>query len=289
MRRTRPGQFGVDVCRSSAAILEVTNRRSAVLLCVIAAVFLCNFTGGCSSWSLQAGEDRASFEEMLSAPYDEARLKESLTLDVLPRIQRSRGELAPYFMGAELLSQSENVIASSGQAEDGRRIWFNMAAFHEFRLNVIRKYFFVADDTGPTFRGKSRRGLRFDCEMVLPDDVSGKSYAGESARQIALIRYVLENLHKDIEGLGVRNDARGQNDKTLTVCGMLINQTFEIILRELESSPALAAKLSGTDGIELDHITFDKGKVKMVSGGDTVAVRIHFGVFAAPNGIVNSK
>ncbi|MHC4170536.1 MAG: hypothetical protein ACYSWQ_26650 [Planctomycetota bacterium] len=245
-------------------------------------MFLCSFTGGCSSWSLQAGAEQPSFEEMLSAPYDETRLKESVTLDVLPRIQRSQGELAPYFTGAELLSQSENVVASSGQAEDGRRIWFNMAAFHEFRLNVIRKYFFVVDDTGPTLSGKPRCGLRFDCEMALPDDVSGKSYADESARQIALLRYVLENLHKDIEGLDVRTDARGQNDKTLTVCGMLINQTFEIILRELESSPALAAKLSGAGGVELDHITFDKGAVRMAADGETVAIRIRFGIFAPP-------
>ena len=282
MRWTRPGQFGVDVCRRSVVILEVMYHRLAVLLCVIAAVFLCSFTGGCSSWSFQAGAEQPSFEQMLSAPYDQTRLKESLTLDVLPRIQRSQGELAPYFMGAELLSQSENVVASSGQAEDGRRIWFNMAAFHEFRLNVIRKYFFVVDDTGPTLRGRSRRGLRFDCEMVLPDEVSGKSCADENARQIAIVKYILESLHKDIKGLDVRTDARGQNDKTLSVCGMLINQTFEIILRELDSSPALAAKLSEADGVELDHITFDKGRVRMVSSGDTAAMRIHFGIFATP-------
>ena len=61
------------------------------------------------------------------------------------------------------------------------------------------------------------------------------------------MEYILGNLHKDIKGLDVRPDARGQNDKTLAVCGMLINQTFEIILRELDSSPALAAKLSGAD------------------------------------------
>ncbi len=261
----------VDVCR-----------RSAALLCVYAAVFLCNFTGGCSSWSLRAGAEQPSFEVLLSAPYDETRLKQSLTLDVLPRIQRAKGELAPHFMGAELLSQSENVVASSGQSEDGRRLWFNMFAFHEFRLNVIRKYFFVADDTGPTLSGKSRRGLRFDCEMVLPDDVSGAPDADENRRQVTILEHVLRNLHKDIKGLDVREDAAGQNDKTLSVCGMLINQTFEIILRELDSSPALAAKLSGPDGVDLDHITFDRGKVRMVAGGDTVAIRIHFGILVPP-------
>jgi hypothetical protein len=157
-----------------------------------------------------------------------------------------------------------------------------MAAFHEFRLNVIRKYFFVADDTGPTLSGKSRRGLRFDCEMVLPDELSGQSDMAGNARQVAILRYILESLHKDMRGLDVQAGAQGQNDKTLSVCGMLINQTFEIMLRELGGSTALAPKLSGADGIELDHITFDKGAVRMVVGGDTAAIRVHFGIFAPP-------
>jgi hypothetical protein len=239
-----------------------------------------NFTGGCSSWFLRTGAEQPSFEQMLSAPYDGIKLKESLTLDVLPRIRRSSGELAPHFMGAELLSQSDNVVASSGQTEDGRRMWFNMAAFHEFRLNVIRKYFFVADDTGPTFRGKSRRGFRFDCELVLPNEVLDKSFADENARQITLLRYVLEHLHEDMNGFST--SATGQNDKTLKICTMLVNQTFGLILRKLDGSPALAAELSGAEGIELDHITFDKGKVRMVASDDTIALRICFGIFAPP-------
>ena len=249
-------------------------------MCGLAVLLLCSFTGGCSSWSARSGAKQPSFEDLLSAPYDGARLKKSLTLDVLGKIHRSQGELAPYSMGAELLSQSDNVIASSGQSEDGRRIWFNMVAFHEFRLNVIRKYFFMADDTGPTLRGRSRRGLRFDCAMVLPDELLEKSYADDSARQIAVLRHILENLHKDINELGA--GATGHNDKTLTVCGMLMNQTFEMILSRLDRSPAMVAALSQADGVQFDHITFDKGRVRMVAGGDTAAVKILFGVLAPP-------
>ena len=249
-------------------------------MCGLAVVGLCGFTGGCLAWSARTGAKHPSFEEMLSAPYDGAKLKKSLTLDVFGKIHRSKGELAPYFMGAELLSQSDNVVASSGQSEDGRRTWFNMVAFHEFRLNVVRKYFFVVDDTGPTLRGKSRRGLRFDCAMVLPNEMLQKSYADDSARQIAVLKYILENLHKDINQLGA--GATGQTDKRLNVCGMLMNQTFEMILRRLDSSPAMVAALSQADGVEFDHITFDKGRVRMVAGGDTAAVKILFGVFAPP-------
>jgi hypothetical protein len=247
-------------------------------LCGLTILGLFSFTGGCSSWSSQTGAEQLSFEDMLSAPYDGAKLNKSLTLDVLPRIHRSQGELAPYFMGAELLSQSDNVVASSAQSEDGRRIWFNMVAFHEFRLNVIRKYFFVVDDTEPSLRGKSRRGLRFDCAMVLPDEMLEESYADENARQTAALRYALEHLHEDMNGFGV--GATGQNDKTLNVSAMLINQTFEMILRGLDNSPATVAALSRAQGVEFDHIMFDKGTVRMVTGGNTVAVKILFGIFA---------
>jgi len=251
-------------------------------LCGLAVLGQWVFTGGCSFWSARSGAAQPSFEDVLSAPYDGTRLKKSLTLDVLGKIHREQGELAPYSMGAELLSQSDNVIASSGQSEDGRKIWFNMVAFHEFRLDVVRKYFFVADDTGPTLRGKSRRGLRFDCAMVLPNELLEKSYADENARQIAVLRHTLENLHKDINELGAGAGATGHNDKMLTVCEMLINQTFELILRRLDSSPAMVAALSQADGVQFDHITFDKGRVRMVAGGDTAAVKILFGVFAPP-------
>jgi hypothetical protein len=217
---------------------------------------------------------------MLSAPYDGANLKTSLTLDVLGKIHRSQGELAPHFMGAELLSQSDNVVASSARTGDGQRIWFNMVAFHEFRLNVIRKYFFVADDRSATLRAKARRGLRFDCAVVLPNEMIEKSYADDRARQIAVLKYIRESLGRDLDELGA--GATGQNDNALNVCGLLLNQTFEMILRRVDNSPAVAAALSQPNGLEFDHITFDKGTVRMVAGGDTAAVKILFGAFTPP-------
>jgi len=44
----------------------------------------------------------------------------------------------------------------------------------------------------------------------------------------------------------------------------------------------VVAALSQPDGLKFDHITFDKGTVRMVAGGDTAAVKILFGVFAPP-------
>jgi hypothetical protein len=112
----------------------------------------------------------------------------------------------------------------------------------------------------------------------LPKEVLEKSYADENARQIAALRYALEHLHEDMNGLG--GGPTGQSDKTLNVCGMLVNQTFGMILRRVDSFPAMAAGLSQAEGVEFDHITFNKGTVRMVTGGDTVAVKILFGIFA---------
>lgn len=288
MRRTRPGRLAIapqgvpygTAGRRSTETSRISNHRSAILLYSLAALFLCVLAGGCSAGSLRGEAQEPSFEDRLSAPYNQTELKKSMTLDVLPKIQRLPGELAPHFMGAEVLSHNENVAASSGLSEDGHKIWFNMVAFHEFRLNVLRKYFFVVDDTAPGLRGKSGRGLRFDCEMVLGEEVLGKSYAHENAKRIALLRYALENLRNDISKVGPDVGAPGRKDKTLSVCGMLMNQTFEMILRKLDTSPALAMGLGDAGGAQFDHITFDEGKVRLVAEGDIFAVKIRFGAFS---------
>ncbi len=288
MRRIGPGQFAIapqgvpygTVCRRFSEISKISNHNLAIFLCGFAIMLLCTLAAGCSAGSLRGEAQEPSFEDRLSAPYDHAVLQKSLTLDVLPKIQRLQGELAPHFMGAEVLSHNENVAASSGLSEDGHRIWFNMVAFHDFRLNVLRKYFFVVDDTAPGLRGKSSRGLRFDCEMGLGEEVPGGAYANENARRTALLGYALENLRNDISKVGPDAGAPGRKDKTLSVCGMLMNQTFEMILRKLDTSPALAMGLSDAGGVQFDHITFDKGKVRLVAEGDIVAVKIRFGAFS---------
>ena len=55
----------------------------------------------------------------------------------------------------------------------------------------------------------------------------------------------------------------------LDVCGMLINQTLELILVKLDSVPVLVTKLDSSDGVDFDHISFGKGKVRMIIKDDT--------------------
>lgn len=283
MRWTKSGQFVVADCRFPIKNSKISNRKSVILVCCVGILLLGTLPVGCSSVSPQGQRPRleSSYEyEKLSAPYDRTELKKSLTLDVLPGIQRSQDKLGSGFEGTELLSHSESVVASLGQRKDGYKTWFNMVTFHEYKMNVIRKYYFEVEDEAEGFQIRPKRALRFDCEMVLEKEVLDGSDAAENARQIAILRHVLDNLREDIDELDADADAPGQSNKMLNVCGMLINQTFEMILLKLDSSSVLATRLGQADGIEFDHISFGKGKIRMVVVDDTVAVKIRLGAFA---------
>ena len=204
----------------------------------------------------------------LSATYDQTIINKSMTLDVLPRIQASKNEL---------LSQSESVVASLGQDKNGYKTWFNMVAFHEYSLTAIRKYFFVVDEKG---RARPGQSLRFDCQMALAKDLPGRDRTAENTRQIAILRRVLDNLRKDIGELGENIDAPGRVNGTLDVCKMLIQQVLDTILLKLEDSPGLATKLSDPAGVEFDHLSFDKGKIRMVVENDIATVKIRLGAIA---------
>ena len=282
MRPNVPSQSAISGFRDSTANFRIGNRRLTIAVCCYAGLFLGILLAGCSALSSSATSQSRQLSEQqeLSAPYDLITLKKSLTLDALPKIRRSQSEAGSLLAETETVSHSDRVVASLGQTSDGYSTWFNMVTFHEFRLNVIRKYFFAVDDRAGSLRTRSRRGLRFDCEMVLGKEVLGESYASENARQIGILRYVLDSIRKDIKDLGDDVDVPGQYNQKLDVCGMLINQMFETVLVKLEASPVLAMRLSRAGGAEFDHINFNKGTVWMVVADDTVAVKARFGAFA---------
>lgn len=258
---------------------RILSCRRAASACCFIILLLGALLGGCSNES--SGQRQLVFsQEELSAPYRQIMIKKSLTIDALPKIQRFQSDLGPLLGGVEVLSQGQNIAASLGQSKDGRKTWFNMVTFDEYKLNVIRKYFFVVDEDAARFPARFRRGLRFDCEMVLDEEVLDESYASENARRIAILRRVLENLREDMEELGADADSPNQDNKMLSVCGMLLNQTLEMILLKLDASPVLAMKLSETPGVDFDHINFGGGKVLMVVADDMVGIRIRIGAFA---------
>ena len=207
--------------------------------------------------------EKPPYDEQLSQTYYITKLKQSSSADVLPMIHK------PAY---ELLSQSESVVASLGQKKKGHQIWFNMVAFDENRLTAIRKYFFMVDEKPKSLWVQPKRRLRFDSRMVLEADVFDEPYANESARRIAILRQVLKNVRKDIDEVGAQ-------DKNLSICRILINQTLETILVKLDSSPVLASRLSTTDGFDFDHITLGAGTIWMGVAGDIVNVRISIDSF----------
>jgi hypothetical protein len=233
---------------------------------------------GCSVVSPYVGfqrEEPSSDQELLAA-YHRIELNKNISLDVLPVLRSS-----PH----ELLSQSDSVVAALGQSKKGYKTWFTMAAFDEYKLTAKRKYFFVVDEKATRSPTNTRwvllepkRGLAFDCEMIIEKEVLDNSYTTEDAKQIAILKQVSNNLRKDIDELGEDIETAGQNNKMLYACGILINQTFETILLTLETSSGLAMKLSDQDGIEFDHINFDKGKIQMVVEDDIVRAKIRMGV-----------
>jgi hypothetical protein len=206
-------------------------------------------------------KEEPPYDEELADSYYQTRLKESSSADVLTTIHR------PEY---EVLSQSKSVVASTGQKKKGHQMWFNVVAFDENEATAERKYFFVVDEKGKDFLFGPKRSLKFDSQMVLEPDILDEPYASENARRIAMLQQLSKNFHSDIDELA-------QDNKTLDVCGMLVNQTLETVLQRLDSSPALASKLSDAKGLDFDHITLGKGRISMMSIMDDI-INVNIGI-----------
>lgn len=245
-----------------------------LVFCLFAFIFLCGLCG-CSV--VRYFQPEQCPREELSASYDQTALKSSSTLDVLGKIQS---------LQHELLSQSDVIVASSGQNKNDYRTWFTMVAFDEHTMIAKRKYFFLVDERAkisPTqlkrFLAAPRRGLVFDSQVVLEAEVLDKPYATEEAKHIAILRHVAKRLRKDIDELCGDTDGPSQGSKMLTVSGLLMNQLFGTVKLELDKSPVLAKRLSSKSGVEFNHISLDKGKIRMVVEDDIVTVKIGLGLF----------
>lgn len=234
---------------------------------------------GCSL--LQSSKKRQQLlYEKLAAPYNQITLKESNILDVKSLMQRSQKQLGLRIAGTELLSKSKNTIASSGQSKDGYITWFNMVTFHEYRMNAVRKAFFAVNDKGSSLSARVTQSLRFDCRSVLPAEILTGQYTSESARRLDILKFVFSAVRSDIGSLDGDTNSPGQSNQTLSACGFLLNQTFEVVLLKLESSPVLTARLSESGGVLFDHISFDKGRIRMTTSGDIATIHIRLGSLA---------
>jgi hypothetical protein len=230
-----------------------------VLLC--SSVFI--LLSGCTNWDVFLAPEGYPSDQEIYAGYYHTELGVSDAADVLTTIAK------PEY---ELLSQSKSVVASAGQKEKGYKSWLTMVTFDEDELMAKRKYLFIIDDR-PNILEEPRGNLSFDCQMVLESEVLDEPYANEKARRIAILKQVQEYTCEDISEVGSDN-------KTVKICGMLINQVLDAVLLKLDKSPVLAASLSDDSGVEFDHINLDKGRIQMLVEGDIVTVKIRTGSLA---------
>lgn len=202
-----------------------------------------------------------SHDQQLYSSYHQTRLKVSTSANVLAAIHKT---------DTELLSQSESVIATAGQAEEGYKNWLNMVAFDENTLTAARKYIFIVDDR-PELMEEPRQSASFDCEMVLAPDILDEPYANENARRIAILRRIQENASKDAKQVGSDN-------KVLDACAMMVNQALQTVLVQLDASAAAASKLSEPAGLDFSHVSLGPGKIQMLVEYDIVKVKMRLGL-----------
>lgn len=219
---------------------------------------------GCSA-SLDVGEllwpSGTPTDDDIVAVYDQIELKASTSADVLSVINIPE---------EELLSQSKSVVASIGQKKKGFKMWLKMAAFNEDDLTVRRKYVLIEDEKPKQLFVEPWAKLKFDCQMALEEEILNEPFANDNAKQIAILEYVQKTTSEDIDLIYLDN-------KMVKVSGMLINQAIETVLVKLASSPAGATRLKEPKGFEFNHISYDKGKIRMTLEEDIVSVRIWLG------------
>jgi hypothetical protein len=202
--------------------------------------------------------------EQIYAIYRQTTLKQSTSADVLALFGR------PEY---GLLSQSKSIIAQAGQKKKGYKSWFNMVEFDENSLIANRKFAFIANERPKQLFVEPWEGVDFDCRMVLPKEVLDEPYANENARRIAILKQVGADTRKDTKEVGADN-------AVIAKCGMIIGQAIDTVTVKLDGSPALAAGLSEPYGMEFEHISFDKGRLRMVVEDDVVTVKMRLGSYA---------
>lgn len=254
---------GHNLKSQTLSVFSFTCGRAKLWFCALGFSLLVVSLTGCAVLDMiQLGspEGHPSGEEIFAA-YDQIELNESTAADVLAVIN------IPEY---ELLSQSKSVIASIGEKKKGYKRWLKMTAFDEDGLTVKRKYLLVEDEKPKFLFVEPWAYLKFDCQMVLSDEVLDQPYANENARRIAILRETQETIRSDI-------DQVTSDNKMIAVSGMLINQTIETVLVKLDTSPAEAARLAEPGGLQFSHISYDKGKIRMTRDGNILTLKIWLG------------
>ncbi len=231
---------------------------------VVTMLLACVVLTGCQQ------SQRTTSPNELYGRYNQTTLKLSNSSDVLAVI--SDPEI-------ELLSQSQNVVASWGSDKKAVRLWFNAVAFDEEELTAVRKYCFWVNEKTRGYFVMPTKKVWFEAELVLDEDMLEEPYADANARRVAILKGLLTHFSEDMAQITA-------DSRTLKSAVMTAEQTINnITLSVLELSPALAAKLSDAEGLEFDHVKFGPGKIRMTEQAGIVRLRIKIGKnwFNRPN------
>ena len=229
-------------------------------LCVVFAIVL----SGCEEMGLTKWFKKNGLtDKEIARAYHLTELRRSTAADVLPMI---------YMPDHSLLSQSAKVLAAQGDKKKGKKQWFTMVSFDENDLLAKRKYLMFVYDKPDQWFPVPSAGFRFDCQLVLEGEILEEPYADENTRQIAMMKFARQTVHDDI--VEVKED-----NKAFEISGAMINQSLEAVLRDLDESPALAAKLSDDAGLDFQHHSFDRGKIQMTSDEKTMTIKMRLGSF----------
>ena len=228
-------------------------------------VVLCCLAGGCEPGDPVVFLTREGdpTNQQIYVQYRQTILKQSTSAEVLSQFG------TPTYA---LVSQSKSIAALVGTTKFGHKMWFQMVSFDENELIAKRKYYFISHERPKQLFVEPWEGVDFGCQMVLSKEILGEPYADENARRIAILKKVDADIRKDTIDIGADN-------AMLSLSGTMTGQGVESLLVKLNASPALAARLSEPNGLEFDHINFDKGKLRMVIDNDIVTVKMRLGSF----------
>ena len=172
---------------------------------------------------------------------------------------------------AELLSQSESVIAIAGkQGKKDRTQWFNIIAFDQDSSVAVRKYGFIVEETTWAPNTKPNPGLRFDAEVILDAATLEEPYANANAMKISVLLKTLKLFSDDAHHVNFDN-------VTLRSSTAMAKQAVNAVVFKLSRSPAEAVRLQELTGMEFDHPTLGKSRVRMLIQGNVVKLKIKSG------------
>jgi len=218
------------------------------------------FISGCYVVEFLTPEGSPTDRQLLEN-YESVELMISNAADVLATIN-----LPEY----ELLSQSRSVIASAGEKKKGYKQWVNMVAFDEDFLTANRKYLFIVDERPKALFAKPWERMTLDCQMVLDEEILNKPYANENEYRIGTLENISSQFMKDIKEVSSDNEV-------IYTSELLVNQAFSTVIQALQDSPAKASLLSTSEGMEFEHINFDKGRLHMVIDQNIATVELQTG------------